>query len=72
MRMSYVLGKQVVKKRAGGKKRFPEMKDALEEEKEDIEEWEAGLDGIVGWEEWKSLVATFERALMWLPKVRAL
>lgn len=69
MRMSYVLGKQVVKKRAGGKKRFPEMKDALEEEKEDLEEWEAGLDGIVGWEEWKSLVATFERALMWLPKL---
>ncbi|PBK96393.1 protein prenylyltransferase [Armillaria gallica] len=69
MRMSYVLGKQVVKKRAGGKKRFPEMKDALEEEKEDIEEWEAGLDGVVGWEEWKSLVATFERALMWLPKL---
>lgn len=69
MRMSYVLGKQVVKKRAGGKKKFPEMKDALEEEKEDLEEWEAGLDGVVGWEEWKSLVATFERALMWLPKL---
>ncbi|KAJ7168173.1 hypothetical protein C8R43DRAFT_1094750 [Mycena crocata] len=69
MRMSFVLGRLVVKKKAGGKKKFPEMKDALEEEKEDLEQWEGGLDGIVGWEEWKSLVATFERALMWLPKL---
>lgn len=70
MRMSYVLGKLVIKKRAGGKKKLPEMKDALEDEREDLEQWEGGLDGVVGWEEWKSLVATFERALMWLPKVR--
>lgn len=69
MRMSFVMGKLVVKKRAGGKKKLPEMKDALEEEKDDLDQWEGGLDGIVGWEEWKSLVATFERALMWLPKV---
>ncbi|KAJ6606533.1 hypothetical protein DFH09DRAFT_1242036 [Mycena vulgaris] len=69
MRMSFVLGRLVVKKRAGGKKKFPEMKDALEEEKEDLEQWEGGIDGVVGWEEWKSLVATFERALMWLPKL---
>lgn len=72
MRMSYVLGKLLVKKRAGGRKKFPEMKDALEEEKEDLEEYENGLDGIVGWEEWRSLIAAFERALMWLPKVRTL
>lgn len=70
MRMSYVLGKPIVKKKSGGKKKFPEMKDALEEEREDLEKWEGGLDGVVGWEEWKSLVSTFERALMWLPKVR--
>lgn len=70
LRMSFVLGKPVVKKRAGGKKKLPEMKDALQDEKEDIEEWEGGLDGVVGWEEWKSLLATFERALMYLPKVR--
>lgn len=70
MRMSYVLGKPVLKKKAGGKKKFPEMKDALEEERGDLEQWEGGLDGVVGWEEWKSLVAVFERALMWLPKVR--
>lgn len=70
MRMSFVMGRLVVKKKAGGKKKLPEMKDALEEEKEDLEKWEGGLDPVVGWEEWKSLVATFERALMWLPKVR--
>ncbi|KAH7889918.1 hypothetical protein F5I97DRAFT_610868 [Phlebopus sp. FC_14] len=69
MRMSYVLGRLVPKKRAGGKKKFPEMKDALEEEREDLEEWEGGLNGVVGWEEWKSLVAIYERALMWLPKL---
>src|SRR5262245_22485050 len=45
------------------------MKDALEEEKEDLEQWEGGLNGVVGWEEWKALVSTFERALMWLPNV---
>lgn len=70
MRMSFVLGRLVPKKKAGGKKKLPEMKDALDEEKEDLEQWEGGLDGIVGWEEWKALVATFERALMWLPQVR--
>ena len=69
-RMSYVLGRLVTKKRAGGRKKFPEMREALEDEKEDLEQWEGGLDGVVGWEEWKSLVATFERALMWLPRVR--
>jgi pre-mRNA-splicing factor SYF1 len=67
MRMSFVLGKQIVKKKAGGKKRLPDIKDALEQE--DLEQWEGGLDGVVGWEEWKALVATLERALMWLPKV---
>ncbi|TFY60711.1 hypothetical protein EVJ58_g4979 [Rhodofomes roseus] len=68
-RMTYVLGKLVVKKRAGGRKKLPEMREALEDEKEDMEKWEGGLDGVVGWEEWKALVATFERALMWLPKM---
>ncbi len=70
MRMSYILGKQLIKKRAGGKKRLPDIKDALEEEQEDMEQWDGGLDGVVGWEEWKTLVAAFERALMWFPKVR--
>lgn len=69
MRMSYVCGKFLHKKRAGGKRKFPEMKEALEDEKEDLEEWDGALDGAVGYEEWKSLIATFERALMWLPNV---
>ncbi|KAH6918754.1 spliceosome complex protein [Coprinopsis sp. MPI-PUGE-AT-0042] len=68
-RMSFVLGKPVHKKRAGGKKKLPEMKEALEEEVDDLEEWETCLDPVVGWEEWKSLIATFERCLMWLPKL---
>ncbi|KAF8644139.1 hypothetical protein AX16_008666 [Volvariella volvacea WC 439] len=68
-RMSFVLGKLEVKKRAGGRRKFPEMKDALEEEKEDMEQYDNGLNPVVGWEEWRALVATFERALMWIPKL---
>ncbi|KAJ2916820.1 hypothetical protein MD484_g3570, partial [Candolleomyces efflorescens] len=68
-RMSFVLGKPIIKKRAGGKKKFPEMKDALEEEQDDLEEWDAWLDPVVGWNEWKALIATFERCLMWLPNL---
>lgn len=68
-RMSYVCGRLIQRKKAGGKKKFPEMGEALEDEKEDLEQWEGGLDGVVGWEEWKALVTTFERALMWLPRV---
>ena len=29
--------------------------------------YRGGLDGTVGWPEWKSLAALYERALMWLP-----
>ncbi|KAJ2931347.1 hypothetical protein H1R20_g5693, partial [Candolleomyces eurysporus] len=68
-RMSFVLGKLIIKKRAGGKKKFPEMKDALEEEQDDLEEWDTCLDPVVGWTEWKALIATFERCLMWLPNL---
>ncbi|EMD38479.1 hypothetical protein CERSUDRAFT_135308 [Gelatoporia subvermispora B] len=68
-RMSFVLGKLVIKKKAGGRKKFPEMREALEDAQEDMEQWDGGLDPILGWEEWKSLIATFERALMWLPKM---
>ena len=71
-RMTYVCGKLIHRKKAGGRKKFPEMRDALEEEAEDLEQWEGGLDGVVGWGEWKALVATFERALMWLPRVRGM
>ena len=45
------------------------MRESLESEKDDLDEWEGGLDPILGWEEWRSLVAVFERALMWLPQV---
>ncbi|KAH0825749.1 hypothetical protein J3R83DRAFT_9008 [Lanmaoa asiatica] len=58
MRLSYVLGKLVHKKQVGGREKFLEMKEALEEEQERIGEWEGGLDGVVRWEEWKGLVAT--------------
>jgi len=72
MRMSFTLGRVVPKKRAGGgKKKFSEMKEALEEAEEYLDEWETPLDPVVGWEEWKSLISVFERALMWLPKVSA-
>ena len=65
----YVLGKATKMKRAGGRKKLQEMKDALDDEKDELPKWEGGLDGIVGWQEWKSLIATFERALMYLPNV---
>ncbi|KAF8321100.1 spliceosome complex protein [Clavulina sp. PMI_390] len=67
MRCFYVLGKGSKKKRAGGKKKWAEMKDAMEDEELELETYEGGLDPVVGWAEWKALVATFERALMWLP-----
>ncbi|KIM32035.1 hypothetical protein M408DRAFT_64270 [Serendipita vermifera MAFF 305830] len=67
MRTLYVLGKGVKPKRAGGRKKLAEIKDALEDELESAETWEGGLDGVIGWEEWKALIATFERALVWLP-----
>jgi len=69
MRSQYVLGKIIIKKRSGGKKRLPEMQDALEDEGEHQERWEGGLEGVTGWKEWRSLAATFERALMWIPNV---
>jgi pre-mRNA-splicing factor SYF1 len=69
MRTLYVLGKGAKPKRAGGRKKLAEVRDALEDELATAETWEGGLDGVVGWEEWKSLVATFERAVIWLPTV---
>lgn len=69
MRMFYVLGKGQKKKRAGARKKYAEMKESMEEEAIDQETYEGGLDGVLGWEEWKALVGTFERALTWLPTV---
>lgn len=69
MRSLYVLGKGTRKKRSGGRKKWTEMKLAMEDEEAEMETYEEGLDPVVGWAEWKALVATFERALMWLPTV---
>lgn len=70
MRSLYVLGKGTKKKRAGSRKKWAEMKEAMEDEELELETYENGLDAVVGWLEWKALVATFERALTWLPTVR--
>ncbi|GAA5881294.1 hypothetical protein JCM16303_000115 [Sporobolomyces ruberrimus] len=44
--------------------------DEIEQGERDYETgWEGALDGVVGWQEWKSLAAVHERALMWLPNM---
>lgn len=44
--------------------------DEIEEGERDYElEWEGALDGILGYDEWRSLAATYERAIAWLPQV---
>lgn len=65
----YVLGKAIKPRRAGGRKKLQEMKEALEDEQAEMLTWEGGLNPVIGWEEWKSLIATFERTLMYLPNV---
>ncbi|PWZ03649.1 TPR-like protein [Testicularia cyperi] len=46
----------------------PTLLDSNEQEDADFGAgYRGGLDGVVGWVEWKSLAATYERALMWLP-----
>lgn len=69
MRSFYVLGKAQRQKRAGARKKYAPMKEMMEEEEIDQESYEGGLDGVLGWEEWKALAGTYERALMWLPTV---
>lgn len=45
--------------------------EELDEGERDMDSgWPEGLDPVAGWEEWRALAATFERALMWLPLVR--
>ncbi len=68
-RMGFVLGRAIKPKRAGGRKKFPDMREALEDEDLDALTYENPLDGVVGWTEWRALVGVFERALMWLPNV---
>ena len=72
MRCLYVLGKGTKPKRAGGRKKWAEMKEYMEDERLDMDRYDGGLDPALGWAEWKALVATFERALMWLPTVSCL
>lgn len=44
--------------------------DEIEDGERDYEgEWEGALDGVLGFEEWRSLAAAYERALMFLPQV---
>lgn len=47
--------------------------EELEPGERDVESaWQGGLDGVVGWEEWRALAAVHERALMWMPTVGCL
>ncbi|KAG9014968.1 pre-mRNA-splicing factor syf1 [Tulasnella sp. JGI-2019a] len=69
VRMLFVLGRPVKPKRAGGRRKFPEMREALEDEEQETLTYEGALDPVVGWSEWKALVALFERALMYLPNM---
>lgn len=49
-----------------------EMGPALLEmrhEEEMHEKWDFALDGTLGWKEWCSLAAAYERALLWLPNM---
>ncbi|SCV67370.1 BQ2448_6016 [Microbotryum intermedium] len=42
--------------------------DELEQGERDVDAgWQGALDGVVGYDEWISLAAVYERALMWLP-----
>ncbi|KAI5996964.1 hypothetical protein EDD15DRAFT_2412554 [Pisolithus albus] len=44
----------VFDERDGGGKKYPALRDALEEEHDYSEEWDSGLDGVVSLEEWKT------------------
>ena len=49
-----------------------EVGEELSDAEVDVDaQWEGGLDGVVGAPEWRALAGTFERALMWLPRVSA-
>jgi pre-mRNA-splicing factor SYF1 len=44
--------------------------EELTENERDVDaQWEGGLDGVIGAQEWRALAGTFERAIMWLPRV---
>lgn len=48
-----------------------ELGEELSDSERDVDAiWSGGLDGVIGAEEWRSLAGTFERAIMWQPRVR--
>lgn len=51
-------------------KRKLDTAELLDETKK-LADWEGGLDGLIGFEEWRSLIATGERCIAWLPNVRS-
>lgn len=46
----------------------PTLLDSRRDE-EVFDKWDYALDGTLGWREWRSLAAAYERALMWLPRM---
>jgi pre-mRNA-splicing factor SYF1 len=76
-RQAYVLGdlttdakkarQQQAKRGAAYKTNVNELLAGADE----AHEWEGGLDGVVGYEEWRSLIATGERMLGWLSHLPA-
>ncbi|CED82167.1 spliceosome complex protein [Phaffia rhodozyma] len=69
-RQRYVLGPSVLAgtKKQKSVKRKLDVTELLQEIK-DAADWEGGLDGGVGFEEWKALIATGERMVSWLPNL---
>lgn len=76
-RQSYVLGELTAdaqKARQYQAKRGAAYKTNVSETlagADEAHEWEGGLDGVVGYEEWRSLIATGERMLGWLSHLPA-
>ncbi|KZT53566.1 hypothetical protein CALCODRAFT_474574 [Calocera cornea HHB12733] len=67
-RTAYVLGPSTRTKRAGGQRKQGTMRELMAHQLAARDTWDAPwVDGVLGWEEWKSLVAVCERAVMWLP-----
>lgn len=71
-RQSYVLGEPTTEARAARQhqaKRGAQYKTNVKEMldgAEDAYQWQKPLDGVVGYEEWRSLFATGERMLAWM------
>lgn len=73
MRHRYVLGPSVLsgqKKKNKSNVKKIDVGELLTENRIACD-WEGGLDGLVGFEEWRSLFATTERMISWLPNVSA-